>query len=109
MKVCSAALNVCDPPSADDEHAVLDSRGHGRNYCSLLARDSSPDCKCNESRQEIQPLQVFPRHPDYESTAALIRLYSGSLHLAAGLSVGLTGLAAGYTIGIVGETVCHGL
>ncbi|KAI4110802.1 MAG: hypothetical protein LQ339_001078 [Xanthoria mediterranea] len=29
---------------------------------------------------------------------------SGFLHLAAGLSVGLTGLAAGYTIGIVGDT-----
>jgi V-type H+-transporting ATPase proteolipid subunit len=28
---------------------------------------------------------------------------SGFLHLAAGLSVGLTGLAAGYTIGIVGD------
>lgn len=28
-----------------------------------------------------------------------------TLHLAAGLSVGLTGLAAGYTIGIVGDAV----
>ena len=27
------------------------------------------------------------------------------MHLAAGLSVGLTGLAAGYTIGIVGDVV----
>ena len=27
------------------------------------------------------------------------------MHLAAGLSVGLTGLAAGYTIGIVGDSV----
>lgn len=27
------------------------------------------------------------------------------MHLAAGLSVGLTGLAAGYTIGIVGDMV----
>jgi len=30
-------------------------------------------------------------------------LYSGSMHLAAGLSVGLTGLAAGYAIGVVGD------
>lgn len=27
------------------------------------------------------------------------------MHLAAGLSVGLTGIAAGYTIGIVGDAV----
>ncbi|KAI5295274.1 v-type proton ATPase 16 kDa proteolipid subunit 2 [Ascosphaera atra] len=30
-------------------------------------------------------------------------LYSGFMHLGAGLSVGLAGLAAGYTIGIVGD------
>ncbi|PGH12313.1 V-type proton ATPase proteolipid subunit 2 [Helicocarpus griseus UAMH5409] len=30
-------------------------------------------------------------------------LYSGFMHLASGLSVGLAGLAAGYTIGIVGD------
>ncbi|KAK2750441.1 v-type proton ATPase 16 kDa proteolipid subunit 2 [Myotisia sp. PD_48] len=30
-------------------------------------------------------------------------LYAAFLHLAAGLSVGLAGLAAGYTIGIVGD------
>lgn len=34
---------------------------------------------------------------------------SGFLHLGAGLSVGLTGLAAGYTIGIVGDMVRHNL
>jgi hypothetical protein len=28
------------------------------------------------------------------------------MHLACGLSVGLTGLAAGYAIGIVGDVVC---
>ncbi|KAF4548873.1 V-type proton ATPase 16 kDa proteolipid subunit 2 [Elsinoe fawcettii] len=31
-------------------------------------------------------------------------LFSGVMHLACGLSVGLTGLAAGYAIGIVGDT-----
>ncbi|KAI4289892.1 MAG: hypothetical protein L6R35_000833 [Caloplaca aegaea] len=30
-------------------------------------------------------------------------LFNGFLHLGAGLSVGLTGLAAGYAIGIVGD------
>lgn len=33
-------------------------------------------------------------------------LYNGCMHLACGLSVGLTGLAAGYAIGIVGDSVC---
>ena len=32
-------------------------------------------------------------------------LYSGSLHMAAGLSVGLSGLSAGYAIGVVGDSV----
>lgn len=32
-------------------------------------------------------------------------IYSGFLHLGAGLSVGLTGLAAGYAIGVVGDMV----
>ncbi len=31
--------------------------------------------------------------------------YSGFLHLACGLSVGLSGLAAGYAIGVVGDMV----
>ncbi|MCJ1399767.1 v-type proton ATPase 16 kDa proteolipid subunit 2 [Xylographa trunciseda] len=30
-------------------------------------------------------------------------LYNGALHLAAGISVGMTGLAAGYAIGVVGD------
>ncbi|KXG49915.1 ATPase, F0/V0 complex, subunit C [Penicillium griseofulvum] len=30
-------------------------------------------------------------------------LYTGFMHLAAGMSVGLTGVAAGYTIGVVGD------
>jgi V-type H+-transporting ATPase proteolipid subunit len=32
-------------------------------------------------------------------------LFNAFLHLAAGLSVGLSGLAAGYAIGIVGDMV----
>lgn len=34
-----------------------------------------------------------------------LRLFSGFMHLGAGMSVGLTGLAAGYAIGIVGDAV----
>jgi F0F1-type ATP synthase membrane subunit c/vacuolar-type H+-ATPase subunit K len=34
-------------------------------------------------------------------------LYNGFMHLACGLSVGLTGLAAGYAIGVVGDSVCE--
>ena len=33
-------------------------------------------------------------------------LFNGCMHLACGLSVGLTGLAAGYAIGVVGDAVC---
>lgn len=32
-------------------------------------------------------------------------LYAGAIHLAAGLSCGLTGLAAGHAIGLVGDAV----
>ena len=32
-------------------------------------------------------------------------LYNGCMHLACGLSVGLTGVAAGYAIGVVGDSV----
>jgi V-type H+-transporting ATPase proteolipid subunit len=32
-------------------------------------------------------------------------LFNGFCHMAAGLSVGLSGLAAGYAIGIVGDAV----
>lgn len=39
------------------------------------------------------------------SVIVLILYPSGFLHLAAGLSVGLTGLAAGYAIGVVGDMV----
>ena len=33
-----------------------------------------------------------------------LSLFSGFMHLAAGLSVGLSGLAAGYAIGVVGDS-----
>lgn len=34
-----------------------------------------------------------------------LTLHRGFMHLAAGMSVGLTGVAAGYTIGVVGDAV----
>ncbi|KAL2130783.1 hypothetical protein VTI74DRAFT_5944 [Chaetomium olivicolor] len=37
------------------------------------------------------------------ATGANYSLFNGFMHLACGLSVGLTGLAAGYCIGIVGD------
>ena len=40
-------------------------------------------------------------HKDYSS-------YNGFLHLGAGLSVGLSGLAAGFAIGIVGDAGVRG-
>ncbi|KFY01218.1 hypothetical protein V490_01015 [Pseudogymnoascus sp. VKM F-3557] len=42
----------------------------------------------------------------YPSPTQNYSLYSGNLHLAAGISVGMTGLAAGYGIGVIGE---HGI
>ncbi len=35
----------------------------------------------------------------------LLTMHRGFMHLGAGLSVGLSGLAAGYAIGIVGDMV----
>lgn len=40
--------------------------------------------------------------PDY-------KLYNGFLHLGAGLSVGLSGLAAGFAIGVVGDAGVRGI
>lgn len=45
--------------------------------------------------------QLGPASPDYT-------LYKGFVHLGAGLSVGLSGLAAGYAIGIVGDAGVRG-
>ncbi|GKT62269.1 V-type ATPase [Colletotrichum tofieldiae] len=45
---------------------------------------------------------LFKGYRNYENIIA-DSWNSGFMHLACGLSVGLTGLAAGYTIGIVGD------
>jgi len=45
--------------------------------------------------------QLQPAGPDYN-------LFKGFVHLGAGLSVGLSGLAAGYAIGVVGDAGVRG-
>lgn len=42
---------------------------------------------------------------DIKPPPATYSLFQGFMHMAAGLSVGLSGLAAGYAIGIVGDAV----
>lgn len=67
----------------------------------LIAGDLGPPPGQNYSLYKFVTLQADPcrkRNSDNFD-------HSGFLHLAAGLSVGLTGLAAGYTIGIVGDMV----
>ncbi|KAL9112744.1 MAG: hypothetical protein Q9227_003047 [Pyrenula ochraceoflavens] len=51
----------------------------------------------------ISVLIAGDMNPPTESGQHL-SLFSGFMHLAAGLSVGLSGLAAGYAIGIVGDS-----
>lgn len=38
-------------------------------------------------------------------TVLIYAIYSGFIHLAAGLCCGLTGLAAGHAIGLIGDAV----
>lgn len=63
------------PPSAGDRHYSL------FEYASL--------CYGSPEREHRRPLLTLPCR--------------GSMHLACGLSVGMTGLAAGYCIGVVGD------
>ncbi|KAJ3101534.1 v-type proton ATPase 16 kDa proteolipid subunit 2 [Phlyctochytrium planicorne] len=42
------------------------------------------------------------------SPAKKYSLYAGALHMGAGLSTGLSGLAAGYAVGIVGDACVRG-
>ena len=58
---------------------------------------SRADPPLRESRLATMNIAVSPQQ-DYS-------LYSGAIHLSAGLACGLTGLSAGYAIGIVGDSV----
>jgi F0F1-type ATP synthase membrane subunit c/vacuolar-type H+-ATPase subunit K len=76
---------------------------HVRNYCSLLSGHIGLDSRRHGSAswntlQLVQVSILGSRFLDYTNESN-----SGFMHLACGLSVGLTGLAAGYAIGIVGD------
>src|SRR5579862_5710324 len=68
----------------------------------LIAGDMGPPTQTNYSlfRYAVAPLpSILLPHRKLKICC------SGFMHLACGLSVGLTGLAAGYAIGIVGDMV----
>lgn len=58
----------------------------GGRRCRCLA------CKNATNRYTVSPTEPYP-------------LFSGFIHLGAGLACGFTGLAAGYAIGYVGDSV----
>ena len=83
---------------------------HGWNYRCLLPRHLGSDLWRHESTtsSKLQSIQVCcPTRVTHFSAhlADNQKFNSGFMHLAAGLSVGLSGLAAGYVIGIVGDMV----
>ncbi len=87
---------------------VLDPCGHGRNHRCILPCDS---CSDSWGLGSTATPDCFIRVRHTCDTASLVTsvtdviLGSGFMHLGAGLSVGLTGLAAGYAIGVVGDAV----
>lgn len=68
----------------------------------LISGDLDPPPKQNYSLYKCVTLGIFIPQEKLTTSG-----YSGFLHLGAGLSVGLTGLAAGYAIGIVGDMVSY--
>ena len=75
-------------------------------YCGLLSRHLRPDRPGPPTTivRIIQLVQVrFPLSAPHPGSTSADTLTSGFMHLACGLSVGLTGLAAGYCIGVVGD------
>ncbi|MCJ1427947.1 v-type proton ATPase 16 kDa proteolipid subunit 2 [Sticta canariensis] len=64
----------------------------------LISGDLDPPPKQNYSLYKFVTLGISIPQENLTSSG-----HSGFLHLGAGLSVGLTGLAAGYAIGIVGD------
>jgi V-type H+-transporting ATPase 16kDa proteolipid subunit len=64
---------------------------------SVLIAGSSPCCSPLQLVDLIFFFSVNP-HADYP-------LFSGFVHLGAGLACGLTGISAGYAIGFVGDSV----
>jgi F0F1-type ATP synthase membrane subunit c/vacuolar-type H+-ATPase subunit K len=96
-----------------DGVAVAPPNSDGGDYLSVCARSVSAYCLGYESASEAKLLFIQVRKLQMAAAAApkmgkgnILKTGSGNMHLAAGLSVGLTGLAAGYGIGVIGE---HGV
>jgi len=88
-------------------NTVLDPRHHVRYYrrlCACSLGFDSPGPCASRIGPELQLIQVRRSPLRLEFGVLIYELIcSGFMHLACGLSVGLTGLAAGYCIGIVGD------
>lgn len=91
---------------------VTNTSRHVWDHCGLRSGHRCPDSRGTEPTCEnkLRPIQVRCRYfcliNDRKWRSLLIPDWrSGFMHLAAGLSVGLAGLAAGYAIGIVGDMV----
>ncbi|KAK1990993.1 hypothetical protein LX36DRAFT_663714 [Colletotrichum falcatum] len=71
----------------------------------LIAQDLTPPSAGSYSlfKSVLPPVAGGGEIPTPGRRSFADRWNSGFMHLACGLSVGLTGLAAGYTIGIVGD------
>ena len=89
---------------------VTYTRRHGGYHRSLLARHRRTHrWRLEAASIPLQFIRVRTSNPI--RTCAAVRDTDGDaynrgfMHLACGLSVGLTGLAAGYAIGVVGDTV----
>ena len=56
----------------------------------------------------MDPDPNFKSNPSWDTDKITILFSRGFVHLGAGLSVGLSGLAAGYAVGIVGDAGVRG-
>lgn len=84
---------------------VSHSRRYVWYYRSLRSRHRRAHRAISGPRNQHELIHVrFANQVDVGSQHKLT-IYRGFMHLAAGMSVGLTGVAAGYTIGIVGDAV----
>ena len=78
-------------------HSRIRARCFGANFWVMYV--SYPSCSTYGLILKNGPARIVDPGLDYP-------LYKGFVHLGAGLSCGLTGLAAGYAVGYVGDAVC---